>query len=130
MSPPAPFRDHDRWLEYNDYLVGGLQLAVFAIMLMVGGFWHMTSGLVVETATTDSGAAGFAIVEVTNALFEGMAVFVVGSLLGHVAWELLEKAHRKREVAKRRGMASVMITTMLATAITQAITGGDGVSEE
>lgn len=122
MSPPAPFRDHDRWVAYNQHLMGAFVLGVFAAMLFVGGWWHMTSGLVVEEATTDAGEAGFAVVEVTDALLEGAVLFLAGLTLWKFAWKQHADARTQREIAKGRNMAAVMITTTIVAAVLDALT--------
>lgn len=122
MSPPAPFRDHDRWVAYNQHMMGAFVLGVFAAMLFVGGWWHMTSGLVVEEATTDAGEVGFAVVEVTDALFEGAVLFLAGVTLWKFAWGQYDAARTQREISKGRNMAAAMITTTIVAAVLDALT--------
>lgn len=118
---PAPFSDHDRWVAYNQYLMGALALGVFAVMLTAGGWWHMAGGIVIEEATADGGEGGFAVVGVTDAVFEGAAMFAVGVTLYHFTWRLYDSARSQREIARGQNMAAAMITTTIATALLSAI---------
>lgn len=128
MSPPAPFRDHERWVAYNQYLMGAFVLGVFAFMITAGGWWHMTSGIVVEEAETASGDVGFAV-DFTGALFEGAGLVVVGLTLYHFTWLLYDRAKRQRRFARGQRVAAVAISTMIATAVLDVLTDAERRSE-
>lgn len=128
---PGPFRDHERWVAYNQHLMGGLVLGVTAAMLVVGGFWYSTTGLVVETAATESGDTGFAVVDITDELFVGTAIIVVGLTVWQFGWRQFVRARRIRKTAERRNVAAVAVTGMLLTALVKPIlkNAGEEVSD-